>query len=96
MNKIVAPSQVIVTVITSAVFVNRMAATLRRQGQIEPLQVRPYAPGLYTTFDDDAWGNELATAAQQLGWSTLLVSVAGLHRRAVDNRYCAECAKDTK
>lgn len=76
MNKVVSPSQVVISAITSAVFVKRMAATLRKQGQIEPLQVKPYAPGLYTTFDEDAWGNELVAAAQQLGWSTLLVSVA--------------------
>jgi hypothetical protein len=53
--------------------------TLRKQGQIEPLQVRVYHPAIdgkpaaYITFEQDVWGNAFVDAARQLGWPTMLI-----------------------
>jgi hypothetical protein len=53
----------------------RMVEVLKRQGQIEPLQVQHYAPGVYITFHDDPYGNDIVWAARELEWPTLLVVV---------------------
>jgi hypothetical protein len=52
--------------------VRKMKATLEKQGQIEPLQVRKVMLG-WAVFHDDPWGNEIVYAARELGWTTLLV-----------------------
>ena len=54
-------------------FVKQMAEVLKRQGQIEPLQVKRGADGLYHTFLVDPHGDEITHAAKMLGWTTLLV-----------------------
>lgn len=53
----------------------KMADVLRRQGQIEPLQVQVYAPDVYITWHQDVHGNDIVQAAKLLGWPTLLVTV---------------------
>ena len=53
---------------------NVMVRVLRKQGQIEPLQVRLIEPGIYETFKDDPWGAETLTAAISLGWKDILIT----------------------
>ena len=64
---------------TSPTFIHRVKSVLERQGQIEPLQVRALATPIdgvkYTTFDCDAWGNEILVSARALGWKTVLIVV---------------------
>ena len=58
-----------------------MMDVLNKQGQIEPLQVKVYAPAMpgyeesYITHERDAWGNVIVLAAQRLNWPTLLILV---------------------
>jgi hypothetical protein len=54
--------------------VRKMVEVLDRQGQIEPLQVKVLAENSYTTFEQDAWGDEIIYAAKRLGWKTLLIA----------------------
>lgn len=56
---------------TSNFFVRKMMTVLRKQGQIEPLQVTQE----YKTFPQDVYGEEILLAAKALGWDTLLVVV---------------------
>jgi hypothetical protein len=55
----------------------KMAHVLRKQGQIEPLQVQVYEPTgpTYITFQNDIHGAEIANAAKFLEWDTLLIVV---------------------
>jgi hypothetical protein len=52
----------------------KMKAVLEKQGQIEPLQVRPINGG-YRAFFQDPWGDEIIYAARELKWDTLLVLI---------------------
>jgi hypothetical protein len=70
---IVPIRQVIPIADVSRYFINKMKETLQKQGQIEPLQVQKLEAGQYITFDEDAHGNEIVCAAQELGWTTLLI-----------------------
>lgn len=54
-------------------FIRHMAAVLKVQGQIEPLQVTRMADGRFTTFLVDPHGVEIVHAARELGWPTILV-----------------------
>jgi hypothetical protein len=66
-------------------FVERMKRVLKRDGQIEPLQVRAICLNdndmtdensmFYLTFEQDAWAKEIVHAARALDWPTLLVCV---------------------
>jgi len=53
--------------------VRKMKEVLERQGQIEPLQVRPYTPISFITFEEDTYGAALVQAAKELNWPTLLI-----------------------
>ena len=54
--------------------IRKMADVLKKQGQIEPLQV--YLDGnLYKTYGQDAWGAEIVQAALSLHWDTLLILI---------------------
>lgn len=58
----------------------RMMETLKKQGQIEPLQVKHYCHNgdgteTYITFYEDAHGSDIVWAARSLGWDTLLIDV---------------------
>lgn len=60
--------------------VKRMIKVLEKQGQIEPLMVKPARPGVdsvYHDFDVDAeenfWGPAIVIAARRLRWDTILV-----------------------
>jgi hypothetical protein len=56
-----------------------MCETLRKQGQIEPLQVKVFSTDsvakttTYITFDADVHANDIWQAAKLLGWPTLLI-----------------------
>jgi hypothetical protein len=50
-----------------------MKQVLIKQGQIEPLQVRPYTPIQFITFAEDVHGAALVQAARELNWPTLLI-----------------------
>jgi hypothetical protein len=63
---------------TSATSIRKMKDVLKRQGQIEPLQVRNiHHPSLqyYRTFREDTHAADIVMAARKLGWSTILVTV---------------------
>ena len=55
-------------------FIDKMKKVLKKQGQIEPLQVHSFEDK-FIVFQDDAWGNEIVFAARQLGWGSLLVHI---------------------
>jgi hypothetical protein len=59
----------------------RVVATLQKQGLIEPIQVRDAGicdgTQLYSTFDEDPYGDDRVRAAAHLGWPTVLVAVMG-------------------
>jgi len=54
--------------------IRKMMEVLKRQGQIEPLQVAE-VNGKYLSFAQDAYGNDIVYAARALGWSTILIAV---------------------
>lgn len=58
----------------STYHVRKMMDVLRRQGQIEPLQVREHGVN-YKTFEENVHADEIVNAATLLGWDTLLVHV---------------------
>jgi hypothetical protein len=58
----------------------KMAEVLKKQGQIEPLQVQVYSRNAwreptYITFDTDVHANDIVEAAKTLGWDTILIAV---------------------
>ena len=53
--------------------VNKMKAVLKRQGQIEPLQVKKIPETGYFTFHQDIWGAAIVQAAREMGWQSLLI-----------------------
>jgi hypothetical protein len=59
--------------------VRTMMEVLKKQGQIEPLQVRKHipksGPPFYTTFNEDVHGEDIVRAAQELEWPTILITV---------------------
>ena len=61
----------------ASIFVRKMKDVLNKQGQIEPLQVRHLlgSDSMFTTFEQDAHGDDIIHAARDLGWKTLLISV---------------------
>lgn len=65
---------------SSHVTITKMAHVLRKQGQIEPLQVAHYVTlengdDIYITHCDDVHGYDIVMAAKALQWPTLLVVV---------------------
>lgn len=61
-----------------------MQRVLTAQGQIEPLQVKPYstnADGVttYITFYQDVHASDILAAAHNLNWPTILVCVKSAH-----------------
>lgn len=59
----------------------KMVEVLKKQGQIEPLQVKVFSrddyrmPTSYITFDADVHAPDIVSAAITLGWPTLLIAV---------------------
>lgn len=74
MAEVVAIGKVFPSYIAPTYSVRRMTAVLLKQGQIEPLQVRPTVSG-YATFAEDTHGNDILCAARTLGWPTVLITV---------------------
>ena len=69
----IVPIRQVIALNSSRYYIDKMKGVLERQGQIEPLQVRKLDSGLYMTFEQDAHGNDIVCAAQELGWPTLLI-----------------------
>ena len=61
----------------SQYFIRKMMDVLKRQGQIQPLQVRrsQHNEYIYQTFKQDVFAAETIMAARQLGWPTILIAV---------------------
>jgi hypothetical protein len=80
MSELVNPRQVIPSGNSYPNSIRKMEAVLRAQGQIEPLQVKPYCKlqdgtQVYITYLQDVHGCDIVHAALNLGWPTILVSV---------------------
>lgn len=66
------PNRITPNKLESAWSRRRMILVLKKQGQIEPLQV--WADGdYYRTFEQDAWGDDIVYAARALGWDSIQV-----------------------
>ena len=61
----------------SAYFIRKMVDVLKKQGQIQPLQVRrsEHNEYIYQTFKQDVFAAETIMAARQLGWPTILITI---------------------
>lgn len=57
----------------STIFTRKMKKVLERQGQIEPLQVKPLDDGRYEVFGNDPHGADILVAALELGWDNILI-----------------------
>ena len=78
MTAVVSINQVIASGNSYPRTIRRMEDVLRKQGQIEPLQVKKHCllrdgTQVYMTFDQDVYGADIVNAARSLGWPTLLI-----------------------